>query len=719
MAQYPFPNIAQSEEAKSKKSYYEAWVRAVVCNTFNSAWITQYNHLSTLNNFYKHGTGSDLTGYLQTAPDGSAMPGIWMSINSVFTRMESLIGELEERGYMIKVRALNSEAVSRKLEEKERLRIKRELQEVVQYAEELTGIPLEKKEYVPQTDNELNEYMDLTWKDKHVMIVESALKWLAHRNDWTEVRKQLFMDILIGNMMVVRNEIVDGVPDSPRVDPMRFIHDPSCTDDRLKDSTYFGEVDYVPLATAAERYGLTMEEMLEAQKEYKDYLGMKTDSSPLGFGCMPNQSLKWFKVEDGTTKCLVIKAAWLDYLLLAHKDETNEKGSFFQDITYNPEEINKKRNKDNIVYNKLGCWRQGTLVGGKFLREWGECPNQPRELNSLQKAEPPYTVWKLNRSLSMVERLMGPQVQKDISLYQLQIQTARAIGKVLIFDEAAMPQGMTKESVMRYIKADGMAWVNSKEYQLNPGSSNLFQAVDVGLSESITQNINLIHYYDQQLDQISGVGPERQGQVQGASQAVGVTNSALFQSNLITAPYFKGFERFCSRVLTYQAKLVKLAWAGKEVFAPIIGDLGVDFLKDNIDISLDEFDAECLSLPPSNENRQKLENLIMMAVQADPESIDDYLDILFEHDQAVAIIKFKRIRALRRMKMEKQAQQQSEQDNAMREEELGLQREQLAFQQQNSPLQLQQMKNQGSVQKTLIGSRTKLNSEKLRIQSGR
>src|SRR5690606_31612101 len=124
---------------------------------------------------------------------------------------------------------------------------------------EIPGMPLASTDYVPQTDAELDEYIDLNWKDKHVEIIKSALKWIAHRNHWDQTRVELFLDVLVGNMCVVRNDMVRGVPQSSRVDLLKFIYDPYASDDNLTDSTYFGEADYLPLASAAERYGLTLD----------------------------------------------------------------------------------------------------------------------------------------------------------------------------------------------------------------------------------------------------------------------------------------------------------------------------------------------------------------------------------------------------------------------------------------------------------------------------
>jgi len=717
-----FPSIAQSEKDKSKKEYYEEWVKAIVCNTFNNSWSTNYQKTKLLYEFFRVGTGSNMTGYLQTAPDGSPMPGIWTSVSNVQTRLNALVGELEDRSYSIRVRPLNPEAVDRKREEKERLRVRRRLQELHQFVEETAGVQLEPEEYIPQSESELNEYMELSWKDKHAVIIEAALKWIAHRTDWDETRKRLFLDVLIANIMIVCNEIVDGVPQSRHVDPMKFIYDPNASNDTLSDATYFGEVEYLPLASAAERYGLTLKELEECYDSYKTYLGLGMDARSTSpnhndFGYMPNQTMKWFDDSSGIPRTLVVKGVWRDYKQLAHKSEENEKGVFFQDVS--DSHISKK-DKDKIVYNKIECWRQGTLVGGKFLREHGECPNQARDIESLEKSESPYKVWIpsffLGQSISLVERQVGLSLIKDICMFKIQTEIAKSVGKVVVLDEAMFPEGMTRESVISYIKADGIAFVNSKEYQLGTGNMNLIKDLDLSMSQTVGQQIQLIQYLDQQIDQISGVNAERQGQVAGASTAVGVQQQALNQSNLITMPYFKGFERFTSRCLNHQAKLVKLAWGNKEVFAPIIGDVGVNFLADNTDISLDSFDVVAESLPPQTMNKQKIEGLLQLAVQNGEISVVDAIDIIMEPDVTNATLRLRR-------KLLNHKLLALEQEEMMNQREMQMQQAQMqqqgAIQQGNwqTQLELQNMKNKSAMQKTLATGRVKLQDSKLKLLS--
>lgn len=726
-----FPRIDVSEEEKNKPEYYKRWVQSIVANTFTDTWTNNYQVLEMLYKYYLDGSSGDLTGYLQTAPDGSSLPAIWLSLNGLKSNLDLLVGEMEERGYEIKVKALNKEAVSRKLDEKERLRVERRLKPIAQFAEQMTGMPLQSNdEYVPQTDQELNEYIDLSFKDKAEIIMEAALKFTARATHWDEKRKALFRDCLIANRSVIKNEIQRGLPQGRRVDPLKFIFDPNATDDMLSDSTYFGEIEYMPLAQAAEQYGLTDEEVTQAYTSYNEYLGMTPASNNQAsdftndFSVMPGQRIKWFKIMDGTPRCLVLRACWRDYKLLKHKSEKVEKhgvtNEYLQDVTNS--QI-RERDKDKIITNKIQCWRQATLIGGVILKEYGECPNQARDLSTFEISEPPYKVWIPNflmgRSVSKLEQLVGLQLLKDIAMYQVQLAMARSGPKGLVIDMAMMPQGTTKEQVTSHIKADGLVFLNSQEYMnSNLGQGlNLFKDFDMTLSQSIGQYFQIMQYLDAQISVISGVSPERQGVVQGASAAVGVTQAALMQSNLVTAPYFKGFERFCARVLNHQAKLIKIAWAGKEIFAPIIGDTGIDFLKTNIDLDLDEFGVFVESLPPLMADRQQLEktlDIYLQSAQGDPQVLADVLAIRLETDTKTAVRMFQRKVALRAKMQQDQAAQQSQQEQANQQQQMQLQ----AQQQQDAaqlPLQLQQLKNTGNMDKSLVTGRVKLNSEKLKL----
>jgi hypothetical protein len=182
---------------------------------------------------------------------------------------------------------------------------------------------------------------------------------------------------------------------------------------------------------------------------------------------------------------------------------------------------------------------------------------------------------------------------------------------------------------------------------------------------------------------------------------------------MVTASYFKGFERFWSRILQYRAGLVKIAWANKKIFAPIIGDVGVDFLRDNIDISLDEFDVVVQSMEPTIFDKQTLMQWLGFAVQSDPGFLPDAMEIMMEPDITVATRKYQRKSKLRARILAQQAQQQQEAEAQAAD----AQRQFEATQQQQGQqglLELQQLKDKGGLSKTLATGRTKLHTEKIK-----
>lgn len=716
-----FPRLDQKVK---DKDYHLSWGRAILQSSITDNWSMKYRVMQECYKFFNSGSSGELTNFLQKAEDGAALPALWLTISSLKSKIECLIGELEERGYDIRVRALSREAISRKLEEKETLRVERRLQPTAQFAEQQTGLPLQQGKTIPQTDLELDEYIDLKYKDKAEIITEAGLKWMAAKNGWDETRKAWFRDVWISDKTIARNEIVRGVPRAPRVDPMTFIFDPNATDDTLSDSTYFGELYYMGLGEAAERYNLTSEELKQASDSYDSFLGSNSNLNQPAvadnfFGSVPKETVGWFKNIDGTPRVMVARLCWSDFKERKFKDEVNEKygTEHLQEIT---EDVRNKKGKTNVRTKKMNVWRQITLIGGCVVREWGECVNQARDIKDLEPTESPYTCWVpnylLGQSVSKTEQVVGLELLRDMSMYNFQLTMNRAGAKGFVYDLALKPENMTFEQVMGYLKVSGIIPVNSKEYQMMQGGMNVLKEIDMSISTSINEYMKAMAFIDDQINSIIGTSPERQGSVTAASQAVGVTQMAIAQNNMVTAPMFKGFERFCSRVQNKQAKLMRMAWANREVFAPIIGDTGIDFLKDNIDLELEEVGVIVESLPPLLRDRAKLDELVALAVQSQQMSIEDALAISLETDIKQAVRKLQRKAVIRKTIEEQQAaaEQQRQAEFDQRLSQMDAQKQQQAIAGQ---VQVQGQKNEGALERTLAQSRTRLQEKKIDLLS--
>lgn len=710
---FNFPNLNIPDKEKNEE-WHKKFVQAIVFQNINDKYTFSYSSMNECVNFYQGLQSGEEFNFMQEAEDGETLPAKWVNYNKIKVKIDLLLGELSQKGYDILVKSVNKDAKVRKLEEKRRLMVEMKLNPIAQGLEEQYGLPLTSSEFIPESEEELDEYFDNNYKEIAEIVMESALKFISKKNKWDYERYAMFRDLLIFGRVVSKTELENGIPRSRRIDPRLFIFDANATDDYLSDSTYYGEVRYMNIADAAQKYNLTQKELDEAYKSYREFMDTSKGGSYISdFAAIDQDTLKFFDNAEGELRVLVVEACWVDSKLYNHKVSVDKYGNeHYKRVsdTYKGKDVDKKR---------LKIWRKGTLIGGKFLKNWGELENQPRDLDTLAETEAPYKVLIPNflngQGISKVHQLKNLQNLKDIAMYNVQLAMARAGTKGFVYDTAQVPDDWDVHTVMKYLKSVGIAFINSKKDGL-PANFNQFQQIDLSLSQSIQYLLEISMMVDREMDAISGINEARQGIVQNASQAVGVTQSALMQSSLSTAGYFKLFEDLCTSILNLQAKLVKIAWAGKEKFAPIIGDTGINFLEEDIDLDLNDYAVFVESIPPALDDIQKFQELIIAALQAGQLDFVDAMKLLREKDVTQGIRRFEK-------EINKKQKEQMEQEQALQQQQAEAQQ---ALQQQKSQsemaksqmdtqgnIQVQEIKNNGDIRKILTKGRIDLSIKKI------
>jgi hypothetical protein len=727
MPNFPDGNIKESQK---NQDWHRQWLDAIISQSLNSTYAIDYTATQACYDYFNTGSNPSDFSYLQTAPDKSVLPAQWQTINKIYNKVMVLLGELMERGYDFEVNAINKEAKSRKLAAKEEARVMMRISPHLKQMDEYAGINPAMPQ-LPETEEDLDEFYDKNYKEEAEIIMYHALKYLDKKNGWDYERMALFRDLLIAGKCIVRNEIIDGIPVAKRIDPRFFIFDSFASDDFVSDATYYGELEYVPLAQAAEQYRLTMEELKGANERHKEFMKIQESKTPRGqrnqdlsaFDSLNHASgLRWFKESQGGTRVLVCKGYWMDYKKFKIKESEDKYGNI-----HTKKMKPDSQEREGVISKNLKIWRQGTLIGGKFLKNWGIMENIARDTEPAKVAEayPPYVVLTPNflsgRSVSPVERSKGLQNLKDIITYQVQLAMARAGSAGFVYDVSQCPDDWDVDTVIKYLKTVGIAFINSKQGG-TPSQFNQFQTFDLSLSSSVTNYLELSRWIDEEMDSVFGVNEARQGVVQGASQAVGVTRSALLQSSLTTAPYFKLFDQFATRVWNLQAKLIKLAWAGKERFAPIVGDAGIDFLTVDIDVDLDDYGVYVQATPKILDDISNLQTIVMAALQAGQLSFKDALLLLKERDVMSGIRKFEKISAenekrqeeqeLKRMQQEQQIKQEGEmqlaQWNAKQSETASQKAMALQQMKGQESMMLQQQQHKNSQESDLMNQRHEL-----------
>lgn len=682
---FPDTNIPNS---RKDEEWHKQYAQSILNDAVDGRYDLGYQLMQESYDFYDGTQDDDEYSFLQESESGDNLPAIWINYNSVRTKVDVLLGELSAKGFEVNVRAINKDAVSRKLDEKYRIKAKIMMQEGVEHLQEVSGLPLAPVENLPETEEELEDYIEFKYKEDSEKVMEAALKYLIKKYEWMRKRVEVFRDLVITGRCFVKTEIVEGMVHYKRVDPRYMIFDTSSRDDLLRDSTYFGHLEYMPMAEVKQRFNLTSDEVEDlstgTSNETNTFLNVFNSDNSIA----NSTSLELVTGDSGNQKVLVFFAQFQDTLMLKRKVSVDKFGNKHY------KKVKDTAKGKDIKKTPVKAWRKVTLIGGSLVKDFGLKENMIRSIDDIYDTRSDYIGLVHNfvngRTVSKVDLIKGLQKFKNMSLYNMQLAMNRAGTKGFFYDMSQIPDKWDVDDVLYYLKTAGISFYNSMKdgYQRpNPGVNQF----DMTISQSINQYINVSQMIDKQMDEITGINEARQGQNVSASQAVGVTQAAITSSQFVTEPLYAIFEAFSEDMFNRIAGLAKIVFKeNKEAFGPIIGDAGVDFLRKDIDMHLNDYGTFIDVTPPLVEDETKFEGLLGMALQSQSITIGDALDFIHEKDVKYKIRKLKR--TIENRDKEKQAH---EQQMMQQQEQMRGQQQQAAIQaESDAVMQQEQAKGQ-------------------------
>ena len=606
--------------------------------------------------------------------NGDALPAIYTRFNKVRSLIQSLTGELEVAGYTIDVCGINKEFKVAKLDARNELITQIHLMADMMELQNASGLPSADPipEGMPQTEKEVDEWFKYKYKTKEEKANKAILKALAEKYNWEALRVTLFRDVLIAGFCVVKTEIINGLPKYRRVHPKTFIYDASCEDEYMLDGTYRGEVRWMSMADAASAYNLTLDERKEIENAYE------------GVPFHKRGEYKWYD----TNKVGVVYAEWEDVIKKKAKKSVDKYGN----VHYKRVDEGKK-GKD-IVSREYKVMRKCVVIGGEIVRDWGVDDNMVRSVDDIADTQSSYTVFAPNygngNMVSEVDQIKVIQENKNIALYHVQRALAISGSRGFAFDTAQLPDEWEVEDVLSKLKSSGVVFYNSFEDGIQKPNSPVHE-LDLSLNNSIMSYIQLAQYYDQEMNAITGITPERQGVVNAGSKAA-VTNAAIYQSNVMTVHVFSGFHKFCSMVFTKLAGLVKIIAAEEEDYlSQLAGDDVWFFLQQGVDLASNDIAVTIKERPKGLNDAADFHEMITVMVssgQLDPVSA---FRLKQEEDIDYAIDKLEKM--------------MKEKEEAQRQHEMQMQQQQMQMQQQAEMQKMQQEQAHISAEEQAKGQR--------------
>lgn len=339
---------------------------------------------------------------------------------------------------------------------------------------------------------------------------------------------------------------------------------------------------------------------------------------------------------------------------------------------------------------------EGVKIGLDIFTDIKPKPNQRRRLDNPYYCRLGYTglIYEAtnSQSVSVIDRLKPYQYLYDIISYRLEIAFASDQGKKFIMDLAQIPSshGIDMDRWLYYLKEMNIAFINSFEEGKKGAATgqlvnkfNQFQAIDLSLSQSIQQYIDMLDYIKQQVAFVSGVTPQRLGAINN-SELVGNVERSVNQSSLITEYLYEAHAEVKRRAYTAMIEVAKIAYKKGLVAQYVLDDMGIETLNlEENEFENSEFNVFVTNNTKDLELKAKLDQLVQVALQSEKVDLSAIVETLM-NDSPRDIV-----RLLQRKEEEFYKRQA---DNSKSQQDHELKVEQIQSQRYNDQLELDHLK---------------------------
>lgn len=383
-------------------------------------------------------------------------------------------------------------------------------------------------------------------------------------------------------------------------------------------------------------------------------------------------------------------------------DENGEEQYEFYDETY---VINKDMGEEETIYYINQAW-EGTKIGENIYVNMRPMPIQYNSISNPSKCHFGIigSIYNINdgKPYSLVDMMKPFNYMYDVIQDRLNKLIARNWGTLVELDLSKKPQSWDIDKWLYFAKTVGLYITNSFNEgnkgaatgklagALNNASRGVIQAND---ANAIQMYIQLLGYIKQEMSEIIGISPQREGQISNR-ETVGGVERATLQSSHITEWIFVTHENLKKRVIEAFLETTKIAMKGNnKKFQYLLPDGAMKIM----DIDGDEF-AECdYGLVVDNSEysqklNQQLETLAQAALQNQTLSFSTIMK-LFGSASLMEKQKFVENDEQQRLM---QTQEQQNQQNQLAQQQLQAQQEQ-ARRQAEQEYQINQENNETKI----------------------
>jgi hypothetical protein len=630
----------------------------------------------------------------------------WKPVPIISKFVDIVVNGIAERTYDIKAYSQDPFGVSKRTAYMESILGDMRAQEINDFAAEAFGVNLYKndKETLPDSQEELDLHMQLTYKQSVEIAEEQAINVLMEGSNYEWIKKRFFYDLTVLGIGAVKTSFntSEGVV-IDYVNPANLVY--SYTDSPyFEDIYYVGEVKSIPVNELAKQFPHLSESDLD------DIMKNKSTNKH------NNHSID----KEDTNTIQVLYFNYKTYMNEVYKVKETGTGSdkiLPKDDSFNPP--SDKEGGYSRLLRSIECLYDGVMIlGTNKLLKWEMAQNMIRPKSDFTKVKMNYAIVAPRMYNGKIESLVGriTGFADMIQLTHLKLQQVMS--------------RMTPDGV--YLDADGLAEIDlgngtnynpqealnmyfqtgsvigrsfTQDGDMNPGKIPIQEiSGGAGVSNKIQALIGNYNYYLQMIRDVTGLNEARDGSMPDKNALVGVQKLAAANSNTATRHILQSGLFLTAEVaecLSLRISDIIEYSPTKDAFIQAIGSHNVATLEEMSSLHLYDFGI-FIDLMPDEEEKMLLENNIQQALSQQSIELEDAIDVREIKNIKLAnqVLKLRRIKKMERDQILQQQNIQAQAEANMQTQQAAAQMEVQKNQAKaQADAQLEQMKTQMESQK--------------------
>ena len=636
-----FPSQIASDSEKISEDYglrvgraiQEEWFRS---DSGNSRYKSNQNTFHRLR-LYARGEQSiqKYKDELSINGDLSYLNLDWKPVPIIPKFVDIVVNGISDRSFDIKAYSQDPYGVSKRTEYMESIIRDMQTKEMNDFVQQEFGINLyeNKKEELPDSKEELELHMQLSYKQQVEIAEEQAINTLLDGNNYSLTKKRFYYDIATIGIGAVKNRFSksEGVI-VEYCDPAQMVWS-------YTESPYFDDIYYVGEIKSVH--------FNELKKQFPDLTDSDLESiSRQGYqnrGFYDRSLTNYDESDSNTVQVLYFNyKTYMNEVYKVKETSTGASKILVRDDQFNPP-IEMLEEQFGKLSRSLEVLYEGVLIlGTDKLLKWEMAKNMMRPKSDSTKVLMNYSIVapRMYKGVieSLVSRITGFADMIQLTHLKLQQVLSRMVPDGVYLDadglaEIDLGNGTNynpQEALNMFFQTGSVIGRSfTQDGDMNPGKVPIQEITSGSGGNKLQSLITTYNYYVQMIRDVTGLNEARDGSMPDSKSLVGIQKIAAANSNTATRHILDGglfLTSSLAECLSLRISDILEYSPTRDAFIQKIGGHNVATLEEMQDLHLYDFGI-FIELTPDEEERALLEQNIQTALSAGLIDLDDAIDI--------------------------------------------------------------------------------------------